>query len=109
MGLGVSVLRLVNKGTVPGQAGTVPLLVIPQAGSSLGGGKSAWMAEPILRKGFWLFHAEKCSVGGRNLGRGNAFSCLRNVAACDISVPSFGELKLIFIFNALILLPRRVM
>lgn len=104
-----SVLPLVSKGTVQGRAGTVPLLVIPQAGSSLGGGESAWLAEPILRTGFGLFRADKCSVGGRNLGHGNAFSSLRNAATHDTSVPSFGGLKLIFTFNAMILLHQRIM
>lgn len=109
MGLGVSVLPLASKGTVWGQAGTAPLLVIPQAGSSLGGGKSAWLTEPILRKGFRLFCADKRSVDGRNIGHGNARSGLRNVATRDVSAPSFGGLKLIFTFNAFILLPQRVM
>lgn len=104
-----SVLPLASKGTVWGQAGTAPLLVIPQAGSSLGGGKSAWLTEPILRKGFWLFCADKRSVDGRNIDRGNARSGLRNVATRDVSVPSFGGLKLIFTFNAFILLPQWVM
>lgn len=62
MGLGVSVLPLVSKGTVQGQAGTAPLLVMPHAGSSLGGGKPAWLAECILGKGFGLFCADKYSA-----------------------------------------------
>lgn len=99
-----SVLSPMSKGTVQGQAGTAPLLVIPQAGSSLGGGKSAWLAEPILRKGFWLFHADKCFVDGRKLGHGNLSVVSEMFATHDESVPSFGGLKLIFTFNAFILL-----
>lgn len=47
-----------------GAAGTAPLLVIPHAGSSLGGGKPARLAECILRKGLGLFCADKYSADG---------------------------------------------